>query len=54
MARKDNFISISAFWFLEITTRGDNWQASPLYDGCRTKGLSGDPNPRSGKCPAPS
>lgn len=33
---------------------GINWQASPLYDECRTKSLSGGPNPRGGRCPAPS
>ena len=33
---------------------GINWQASPLYNECRTKSLSGDPNPRRGRNPAPS
>lgn len=33
---------------------GINWQASPLYDECRTKSLSGGPNPRGGRYPAPS
>jgi hypothetical protein len=52
---RDDFISISSLgvnlWKLLWRY---NWQASPLYDGCRTKSLSGDPNPRRGKFPAPS